>query len=172
MLVDDHTRYKFVYFLKKKSDALRAVRKFVATFNAHLNRNSSSPTQVVGSLHTDNAGEFLSREFQELMDDSLVHHTTCPPHVHSLNGVAERAIRSIMENTRAHMRASDCPIGFWPYAVEHAVDVLNRATGPTGYKQSAFELLEGTKPKLLPHPALRMSCGRCQTTTHVSRIAV
>eukprot|EP00965_Chrysotila_dentata_P019781 656204-Pleurochrysis_carterae.AAC.1 len=26
-----------------------------------------------------------------------IHSTTCPPHVHELNGVAERAIRSIME---------------------------------------------------------------------------
>ena len=30
----------------------------------------------------------------------LLTQTTCPPHVHSLNGVAERAIRSIVENAR------------------------------------------------------------------------
>ena len=66
-----------------------------------------------------------------------------------MNGVAERAIRSIMENARAHMVASSCPIGFCPHAVEHAVDILNRATGPTGSNQSSFELLELKKPKVL-----------------------
>ena len=44
------------------------------------------------------------------------------------------------------MVASGCPIGFWPYAFEHAVDVLNRATGPTDSRISSFEMLEGTTP--------------------------
>ena len=38
---------------------------------------------------------------------------------------------------------------FWPHAVEHAVDILNRETGPTGSNQSSFELLELKKPKVL-----------------------
>ena len=149
VLVDDHTRHKFVYFLRRKSEALRRVRSFVADLNSHLNRGRSEPIKIVGSLHTDNAGEFLSREFKEFMDSSAIRQTTCPPYVHSLNGVAERAIRSIMENTRAHLVASHCPLGFWPHAVEHAVDVLNRTTGPTGYRQSSHELLEGVKPRVL-----------------------
>ena len=149
VLVDDHSRHKFVYFLRRKSDALKVIRRFVAELNAHLNRARSEPVRVVGSLHTDNAGEFLSRDFKDFLDEALVSQTTCPPHVHSLNGVAERAIRSIMENARAHMAAANCPLGFWPYAVEHAVDVLNRSTGPPGYNQSSRELLELTKPRVL-----------------------
>ena len=150
VLVDDHSRYKFVYFLKRKSEALKCVRKFVASLNRHLNRGRSSPVKLVGSLHTDNAGEFLSHEFKDFLDSELISQSTCPPYVHSLNGVAERAIRTIVENARAHMVASNCPLGFWPHAFEHAVDVLNRCTGPTGGQSSSFELLEGTKPKLLP----------------------
>ena len=149
VLVDDHTRYKFVYFLQKKSDAPKIMRKFVSSLNAHLNRGAHSPKRHVGSLHLDNAGEFLSREFDDLLDDELIDRTTCPPYVHSLNGVAERAIRSIVENARSHMVASNCPIGFWPYAFEHAVDILNRSTGPPNSEMSAFELLEGTKPRIL-----------------------
>ena len=130
VIVDDHSRFKFVRFMRRKSEALSAVRGVVAVLNAQLSQNSTVPVRVVGSLHTDNAGEFLSGEFREFLDTKGISQTTCPPYVHSLNGVAERAIRSIMENARAHMVASSCPIGFWPYAVEHAVDVLNRATGP------------------------------------------
>ena len=47
------------------------------------------------------------------------------------------------------MVASNCPIGFWPYAFEHAVDVLNRSTCPPNSKTSSFKLLEGKKPKIL-----------------------
>ena len=109
VLVDDHTRYKFVHFLKAKSEAVQKIRTFFATLNAHLNRGRSEPIKIVGSLHTDNAGEFLSKEFKDFIDSELIAQTTCPPHVHSLNGVAERAIRSIMENARAHMVSSSCP---------------------------------------------------------------
>ena len=72
----------------------------VADLNAHLNRGRAEPAKIVGSLHTDNAGEFLSRDFKEFVNSELITQTTCPPYVHSLNGVAERAIRSIMENAR------------------------------------------------------------------------
>ena len=84
----------------------------------------------MGQLQLDNAGEFMSREFTEYLEDESIARTTCPPHVHQLNGVAERSIRSIMEIVRATREASECPIGFWPHLVEHAVDVLNRVTGP------------------------------------------
>ena len=96
ILVDDHTRFKFVHFLKAKSEAPDRVRTFIASMNAHASSRSTSPLRIVGSLHTDNAGEFLSRQFTELLDTELVSQTTCPPHVHQLNGVAERAIQSIM----------------------------------------------------------------------------
>ena len=77
----------------------------------------ATPIRIVGSLHTDNAGEFISEDFKEFLDTELVDHTRCPAHVHQLNGVAERAIRSIMENVRANISASSCPISFWPYLV-------------------------------------------------------
>ena len=96
VLVDDHSRFKSVYFLKRKSEASACIRKYVASFTALLNRKRAEPTVVVGALHTDNAGEFTSREFTEFLDDNLIAATACPPHVHALNGVVERAIRTII----------------------------------------------------------------------------
>lgn len=89
-------------------------------------------------------------QFKDFLAAEVIQQTTCPPYVHSLNGVAERAIRSIMENARAHLIASGAPISFWPYAVEHAVDILNRSTCPPDSDRSSFELVHGQKPKLLP----------------------
>eukprot|EP00965_Chrysotila_dentata_P073546 2429359-Pleurochrysis_carterae.AAC.1 len=130
VLVDDHTRFKAVHFLKNKSEAPAHVRGFLASFTALLNKRSTYPQRVVGTLHSDNAGEFLSREFTDFLADAGIHNTTCPPHVHQLNGVAERAIRFIMELTRLALVASSSPIAFWDFAMTHAVDVLNRTSGP------------------------------------------
>eukprot|EP00965_Chrysotila_dentata_P046274 1538215-Pleurochrysis_carterae.AAC.1 len=72
----------------------------MASFTALVNKQSAQPKHVIGTLHSDNAGEFLSKEFGDFLATHGLHNTTCPPHVHQLNGVAERAIRSIMELTR------------------------------------------------------------------------
>eukprot|EP00965_Chrysotila_dentata_P129675 4286925-Pleurochrysis_carterae.AAC.1 len=61
----------------------------MASFNALLNQPSNSPKNVIGTLHSHNAGEFLSREFTDFLAANHVHNATCPPHVHQLNGVAE-----------------------------------------------------------------------------------
>ena len=152
VLVDDHTRFKFVYFLKAKSDAPDKVRSFIASMNAHASSKSPAPVRIVGSLHTDNAGEFLSRKFTELLDTELVAQTTCPPHVHALNGVAERAISSILTLTRSYLTAGNVAPSHWTHAVEMAVDVLNRTSGPAADGASgptSYELLTGDKPRVM-----------------------
>eukprot|EP00965_Chrysotila_dentata_P045965 1527440-Pleurochrysis_carterae.AAC.1 len=63
VLVDDHTRFKAVHFLKNKAEAPAHVRRFMASFSALLNKRKDRPTHVIGTLHSDNAGEFLSKEF-------------------------------------------------------------------------------------------------------------
>ena len=113
VLVDDHSRFKAVYFMRNKSEAGKHIRAFVAQMNALLSQGKAKPHNVVGSLLSDNAGEFLSREFAKFLDQEGIHHTTCPPHVHELNGVAERAIRSIMDSARAFLQASGAPESFW-----------------------------------------------------------
>ena len=152
ILVDDHTRFKFVHFLKAKSEAPDRVRTFIASMNAHASSRSTSPVRIVGSLHTDNAGEFLSRQFTELLDTELVSQTTCPPHVHQLNGVAERAIQSIMTLARSYLTLSNVATTHWPHALEMAVDVLNRTGGPTADTvdgPTSYELLTGERPRVL-----------------------
>ena len=148
ILIDDHSRFKHVYFLKKKSDALARVREYTAALRALMAKSGSD--LKVGTLHTDNAGEYLSHEFEEFLDSESIEHTTCPPHVHQLNGVAERAIRSIVENAKAHLTASNCSIGYWNYAFMHSVDILNRTTGPPESKITAYEAVTGKQPKVLP----------------------
>ena len=149
VLIDDHSRALGVRLLRKKSEALAGVRSYVAELNAAINKGSTEPKRAVGSLHTDNAGEFLSREFSEFLDDQLVDHTLCPPHVHQLNGTAERSIRSIMQVVRSNLVASGAPLGFWPHAALHAVEVLNRVRCPPGSKVSCFEILTGQKPTIM-----------------------
>ena len=152
LLTDDHTRFKVGYFLRRKSDAPAKIKQFIAAFNALANTGAKSPVRVVGTLHSDNAGEFVSREFTEFLSDEQVHQTTSPPHVHQANGVAERSIRSVMSLARSYLHASGVGISYWPSAVEQAIDVLNRTTGPKGVdddnEPSSYEMLTGQQPRI------------------------
>lgn len=151
ILVDNHARFKFLYPLHKRSDGPLALRKFSAEFNALASEHSDMPIQAVGQLRTDNAGEFTSREFEELLDQSSIKHVTSPPYVHQLNGVAERSIRSIFSLVRSYLAASSLPAEFWLHAAEMAVDVLNRTTGPTVKHggRTSYEMVTGRRPRIL-----------------------
>eukprot|EP00965_Chrysotila_dentata_P212618 6187141-Pleurochrysis_carterae.AAC.6 len=54
-----------------------------------------------------------------------------------------------MKFTRYSLVASGAPISFWDYAVTHAVDILNRTSGPPNTNASSFELLTGKKPRVM-----------------------
>ena len=98
--------------------------------------------------------------------------TTCPPHVHQLNGVAERAIRSVLEHVRVNLVASNLPVSFWAYAAQHVVDVLNRTTGPPNSDLTRVEVMRGEQPKVMwascPLAAARTSFGQRSTSARAT----
>ena len=170
VLVDDHTRFKFAFPLVRREDAPKRIREFVASFN-RLASTSNGTISSFGTLHTDGAGEFTSGKFRDELAEAGVAKTESPPEVHALNGVAERAIKSIFAHVRADLDASGAPRSFWPQAVSHAVDILNRTTTPPHGRATCYESLTGDRPRimsLLPWGcrawAVRPSTDRRKTT--------
>ena len=148
VLVDDHSRFKFGIPLVSRSDAPAKIRAFVASFNSFASRTGST-VQPIGTLHTDGAGEFTSGKFRDELAELSIHKTESPTEVHSLNGVAERAIKSIFAHVRSDLEASGAPKSFWPFAVAHAIDILNRTTCPPHDRHTCYESLTGDKPRIM-----------------------
>ena len=158
VIVDDFTRYKWVYFMRSKGEAPEYVNTFIASFNSLLAKRfgaDGAEPHVVSAIHTDNAGELISRKFTELLDKEQMNQSHSPAYTHHANGVAERAIRSIFNLVRSNMVAGGLKPGLWTYAVRHSLDVLNRTTGPatgnpgTSSFETSFELLTGEQPKIM-----------------------
>ena len=156
--------------LLRREDAPKRIREFVASFN-RLAATSNGAISTFGTLHTDGAGEFTSGKFRDELASAGVAKTESPPEVHALNGVAERAIKSIFAHVRADLDASGAPRSFWPQAAAHAVDILNRTTTPPHGRATCYECLTGDRPRimsLLPWGcrawAVRPSADRKKTT--------
>ena len=58
-----------------------------------------------------------------------------------------------MALTRSYLTASNVDITHWTHAMEMAVDVLNRTSGPTKLgsttSPTSYEMLTGTKPRVM-----------------------
>ena len=72
---------RFIYFLKSRSDAVHALRRFLA---------DSSPFEKLKRMRSDNAKEYVSEEFAEILLQHEVKFETSAPYCPHQNGTAER----------------------------------------------------------------------------------
>ena len=82
VIIDDHTRYAWVYFLKKKNHAAERLREFFAL----VERQHAAK---VKRLRSDRGGEFLSIALGSWMEAQGIVHELSIPNTPQQNGVAE-----------------------------------------------------------------------------------
>ena len=78
-----------------------------------------------------------------------MHITESSAEFHSLNDVADRAIKSIFAHFQSDLEASGAPKAFWPFVVSHAVDILGLTTCPPHNRHTCCESLTGDKPRII-----------------------
>jgi len=89
VFTDHFTRYRYCYLLKEKSAAVDALRDMLT--------NAKSLGHVIQELISDNAREFVSNRFLEILSDFGVKSRLAAPYTPEQNGVEERTFRTIME---------------------------------------------------------------------------
>ena len=76
--VDDFSSCIFVYFLKNKSDAARALQKFLG--------DSAPYGKVVKIIRSDNGGEYTAGEFEDIILQNNIEHERSSPDSPHQNG--------------------------------------------------------------------------------------
>ncbi len=92
-LIDDYSKYTFVYLLKQKSEVQSKIKQFVALM---MNQYGRKPKII----RSDRGGEYVNNGLQTFFQDEGIRFESTAPYSPQQNGVAERKNRYLMEMTR------------------------------------------------------------------------
>nr|AAX96807.1 retrotransposon protein, putative, Ty1-copia sub-class [Oryza sativa Japonica Group]ABA92798.1 retrotransposon protein, putative, Ty1-copia subclass [Oryza sativa Japonica Group] len=99
-LIDDATRFCYVYLLKTKDEALDYFKIYKAEVENQLDRK-------IKRLRSDRGGEFFSNEFDLFCEEHGIIHERTPPYSPESNGIAERKNRTLTDLVNAMLDTAD-----------------------------------------------------------------
>ncbi len=126
---DDYSRCTRVYFMRNKSEAFEKFKEFEAV-------TTNDCGQRIGTLRTDNGGEYVSTEFKDYLKQRGIKQELTVPYSPQQNGVAERVNRTLMESARSMLAHAKLADHLWAEAVAAAAYVKDR-TPTASFKESA-----------------------------------
>ncbi|CAI7764213.1 unnamed protein product [Closterium sp. NIES-54] len=114
-IVDIYTHMTWVYVLSKKSGVAETVK---TDWSPMMERQQD---RLVKAIRTDREGEFQSKEFSLWLKKNGIRHSLTMPYSPAMNGIAERANRTITETARWLLIEAGLPDYFWPDAERSGV---------------------------------------------------
>ncbi|KAK1631554.1 hypothetical protein QYE76_005869 [Lolium multiflorum] len=142
VIVDDYSRYSWVFLLKSKDETHREFITF-AKKAQHMYESD------IKAIRTDNGIEFKNYTMQEFVDDEGIKHEFSAPYTPQQNGVVERKNRTIIEMARTMLSEFNSPHNFWEEAISTAVHYSNRLFLRPLHNKTPYELLTGNKPNVM-----------------------
>ncbi|GJX38972.1 retrovirus-related pol polyprotein from transposon TNT 1-94 [Tanacetum coccineum] len=110
VIVDEYSRYTWVYFLKKKSQAPETIMSFIKRVE---NQNDIKVKQ----LRTNNGTKFRNNILVNFCDKKGISQNFSPPYTPEQNGVAERKNRTLIEAARTMLSRFVFSKQYWTEAV-------------------------------------------------------
>lgn len=139
--IDDKSRWCEIYFLKKKSEALDAFKRYKAYAENFTGKK-------IKFLQSDNGLEYCNQEFDEYLQNCGIRRRLTVPYTPQQNGVAERKNRTLLNTARCLLIQSKLPPSFWAEAILTANYVRNRCVSKPLNHESAFKLWIGRRPSI------------------------
>ena len=135
LFVDDYTSHVWVTFMKSKEQTLEAFKTFSTMIRERTGRN-------IKSFRSDRAGEFMSAEFSQFLQESGISRKTS----RQQKGFAEYMAETLLDGARAMLQHSGLSKGFWSEAVATAAYLYNRSPCKSLGWKTPHELLNGRTP--------------------------
>nr|CAH66560.1 OSIGBa0113K06.6 [Oryza sativa] len=141
VIVDDYSRYTWVFFLHDKSIVAELFKKI-----AKRAQNEFSCTLV--KIRSDNGSEFKNTNIEDYCDDLGIKHELSATYSPQQNGVVERKNRTLIEMARTMLDEYGVSDSFWAEAINTACHATNRFYLHRLLKNTSYELIVGRKPNV------------------------
>ena len=105
-LIDDATRFCYVYFLHTKDEALDYFKIYKAEVENQLERK-------IKCLRLDRGGEYFPLIFDEFYEEYGIIHERTPPYSPQSNGVSERKNRTLIDLVKAMLDIVGLSKAWW-----------------------------------------------------------
>ncbi|GKA76982.1 retrovirus-related pol polyprotein from transposon TNT 1-94 [Tanacetum coccineum] len=141
VIVDEYSRYTWVHFLKKKSQAPEIIMSFIRMVE---NQNEVKVKQI----KTDNGVEFRNLELESFYDEKGISQNFSSPYTPEQNGVAERKNRTLIDAARTMLNGSVLSKNFWTKAVRIACYTQNRSIIIKRHDKTPYEKFRERIPNI------------------------
>lgn len=139
VIVDDFSRFTWLYFLKQKLEATPKLKNFIKQVELQLRK-------VFRNIRSDNGLELKNKDVEEFLAEKGVTHNFSAPYTPQQNGVVERRNRSMCEATRTMLSFTSLPLYFWANAITAACYTHNRTFLNKRFSITPYEILNNHKP--------------------------
>ena len=103
MIVDDYSRYTWVYFFKRKSETQQTVIDFANEAQRQYNAK-------ILTIRSDNGTEFKNYTLNGFLSEEGIRHQYSAAYTPQQNGVAERKNRTLMDMARSMLAEFKSPL--------------------------------------------------------------
>jgi hypothetical protein len=141
VIVDDYSRFTWVFFLQVKSQTQDTLKGF-------LRRAQNEFALRIKKIRSDNGMEFKNSQIEGFLEDEGIKLEFSSPYTPQQNGVVERKNRTLLDMARTMLDEYKTPNRFWAAAINTACYSINRLYLHRILKKTSYEILTGKKPNV------------------------
>ncbi|GJX59072.1 retrovirus-related pol polyprotein from transposon TNT 1-94 [Tanacetum coccineum] len=141
VVVDDYSRYTWVFFLHSKDEASEVIISFIKKTQVNLQLQ-------VQRVRTDNGTEFKNKTLAKFFDEVGISQQFSAARTPQQNGVVERRNRTLVEAARTMLTFANLPLFLWAEAIATACFTQNRSIIHKRFDKTPYELVNKRKPNI------------------------
>jgi transposase InsO family protein len=141
VIVDDYSRFTWVFFLQKKSQTQETLNKFL--------RQAQNEFELrIKKIRSDNGTKFKNSQIEGFLWEEGIKHEFSSPYTPQQNRVMEIKNRTPLDMVRTMLDEYKTSGRFWAEAIKTACYSINRLYLHRILKKTPYELLTGKKPNV------------------------
>jgi transposase InsO family protein len=141
VIVDDYSRFTWVFFLQEKSQTQETLKGF-------LRQAQNEFGLRIKKIRSDNRMEFKNSQIEGFLEEVGIKHEFSSPYTPQQNGVVERKNRTLLDMARTMLGEYKTPDRFWVEVINTACYSINQLYLHRILKKTSYELLTGKKPNV------------------------